>query len=111
MKITFSAVASTVACVLAGAALAASLTHTGPRGMTGPQGTAGAAGRTGNPGLSAVTAHLGICWTTTTQTSDETSWINSVMVQSPQITNGVYQCPDGETFVPIVPQTQQASNG
>lgn len=107
-----AAIAALVACILAGAALAVSLTHTGPRGragFTGPQGPPGKE-------ASAAKARYGVCWTSAsfTQTfSDGTTatWISSVDVSSPQLVAGVYQCPSGEQFVSIVPIPQSAIPG
>jgi hypothetical protein len=99
------------ALVLAGAALAVSLTHHGPAGARGLQGIQGPPGKTGATGQQAQTARLGICWSTTTsQDSYSSSWyVDSVDVSSPQIVGGVYQCPQGDTFVTVVPQKPSAS--
>jgi hypothetical protein len=111
MRTTLNTIASLVACILASAALMAALTHTGPRGITGPQGGQGVAGKTGDSGPSAVSEHLGICWSSSTQSGYGLSWIDSVWIQSPQISNGVFQCANGETYVPIMPQAQPSTNG
>lgn len=91
------------AAVLAAAALAISLTHAGPRGARG------APGPQGNAGAAAQTARLGICWSDSifTQTwadGSSSTWVNGVSLDQPQLSNGVYTCPPGETFVSIVPQ-------
>lgn len=49
-------IAAIVACILAGAALAVSVTHAGPQGARGPQGVPGRQGQTGR---NAQVAHLG----------------------------------------------------
>jgi hypothetical protein len=103
---TYSVIASTVAAVLAGAALATALTSSGPRGVQGP------AGKAGTTTQSAQTARLGICygdtWGTTT---DGTSYVTTVSIASPVLSDGVYQCPQGLTFTSVVPQAQQTSAG
>jgi len=95
-------IASITAAILAVAALVVALTHAGPRGATGPQG---------NTGQAAQTARLGICWSDSvfTQTwadSSSSTWVNGVSLDQPRLSNGVYTCPAGETFVSIVPQNQ-----
>jgi hypothetical protein len=56
---------------------------------------------------SANAAHLGLCWTP--GTSDSTGYMTSGgYLDSPQLINGVVQCPSG-TFVPVTPQ--QAPSG
>jgi hypothetical protein len=71
VKISYAQVASTVAAVLAGAALAVSLTHAGPRGLQGPQGLhgvqgapgpAGPAGSPGTDGQTPYTSYDQVCW-------------------------------------------------
>lgn len=99
----FAKIASAVACVLAGAALAVSLTHSGPRGPEGPRGPQGQAG---NPGKAAQVARLGICWSDAYQDSGGLSWIDSLSIDQPILSNGVYTCPQGDTFVSTVPQAQ-----
>ena len=107
--ITFPRVASIVACVLAGMALAVSLTHSGPRGYDGPpgpQGPAGPRGATGSAGTSATQQRLGICWTATASSPLLTAGYEAVQyvsVDQAIYSNGVYTCPQGETFVSIVP--------
>ncbi len=96
-------IAAAVAAILAAAAVAVALTHGGPAGPRGPQGAPG------NAGKAAQTARLGICWSDSvfTQTwadGSSSSWVNGVSLDQPQLSNGVYTCPQGETFVSIVPQ-------
>lgn len=93
-------VAALVACVLAGAALAVSLMHAGPSGPRGLRGAPGPPGRS----VSVKQQHYGICWQSTSG-GDGTGyyWVQSVSIDPPQISNGVYQCPQGETFVSIQP--------
>ena len=99
--------ASIAAAILAAAALVVALTHAGPRGATG------APGLRGNTGKAAQTARLGICWSDSifTQTwadGSSSTWVNGVSLDQPELSNGVYICPAGETFVSIVPQDQSA---
>lgn len=101
MKVSFASVAALVACVLAGAALAVSLAHAGPRGPAGPQGPPGKA-------ISVQQARYGVCWTYSMFTQNwsdgsSSTWVNGVNIEPPQISSGVYQCPQGETFVTIQP--------
>jgi hypothetical protein len=77
----YVAVCATVACILAGAALAVSLTHSGPRGLTGPIGPPGQTGR------NAEVAHLGMC-----MDLDSTGSYVQV-VTSPVAVDGVPSCP------------------
>jgi hypothetical protein len=103
----FTAACAVFACLLSGAALAVSLTHPGPRGAQGPPG------RQGDAGTAAQTARLGICWSDSifTQTwadGSASTWVNGVSLDQPVLSNGVYTCPQGETFVSIVPQPTQA---
>ena len=93
------------ACVLAGAALAFSLTHTGPRGPQGPTGPQG------HTGKAAQASRFGVCWEAPAFTQDwadgsSDTWVSYVSIDQPQLQNGVYACPQGETFVSIVPQAQ-----
>ena len=92
-------IAAIVACILAGAAFTVSLTHSGPRGVMGPQGIQGIPGRVAN----VQQARYGICWTEAVQLSNGVTFVSSVDIEPPQISNGVYQCPQGETFVTIQP--------
>lgn len=64
-----------IACILAGAALAVSLTHAGPRGLRGTtgvrgpqgvQGQQGPAGPAGQDGQTPYTSYDQVCWTTAT---------------------------------------------
>lgn len=103
MKIKFSAVAALFACMLAGAALAVSLMHSGPAGRTGPPGPTGPAGPQGNPGKSAQQSRFGICWVQNIQDSGGVVYVSGMSIDPAQIVSGVYQCPQGETFVSIVP--------
>lgn len=103
-------VMSAVACALAGAALAVSLIHHGPAGPPGARGPRGSAGAQGNAGKSAAESRLGVCWeasnfTQTWADGSSSNWVSSVTIDQPQLSNGVYVCPQGETFVSIVPQT------
>lgn len=97
-------IAAIVACILAGAALAVALTHSGPTGLAGPAGPAGPPGRA----VSVQQARYGVCWSYTTFTRTYTdgssdTWVSTISVDPPQVSNGVYQCPQGETFVTIQP--------
>lgn len=88
------------------AALYISLTHSGPIGPTGAMGMrgfTGSQGPMGPPGkqANAIQLRYGICWTTS---YDPTYLVvSNVTISSPQINNGVYQCPQNETFVSIQP--------
>ena len=104
---SLTAVCAVLACVLAGAALAVSLTRSGPAGSAGPPGPAGPQG---NAGKAAQTARLGLCWSESFQDSGTTTWVDGVSIDQPILSDGVYTCPQGDTFVSIVPQTS-ASNG
>lgn len=84
---------SSVATVLAGAALVVSLTHSGPTGVRGPTGPQGPAGNTGH---SATVAHLGVC----VSTDSSQSYVTAVTV--PVVMAGVPSCPIG-SFISIVP--------
>lgn len=114
-------VAAGLGVALGGAALAVSLTHAGPVGPAGVAGRNGAVGPAGPPGpagatgQAAQTARLGVCWNAplfTQNWADGTSdtWVSSVSLDAPQLTNGVYTCPQGEQFVSVVPQ-DAPSNG
>lgn len=94
------------ALALAVAALALSLTHAGPAGRAGPAGPRGATGPAGTAGRNADPARYryGVCWTDYTTTSGTVTWVTSVDIEPAQVVSGVYQCPQGETFVSIVPQ-------
>jgi hypothetical protein len=113
----FAERAVTVAAVaLAAAALAVSVLHAGPagpRGSQGPAGPQGQTGRQGDPGRTAQTSRFGVCWTYSTQTGSDgvTTWVTSVDISAPQLVAGVYQCPQGETFVSIVPQPATGGAG
>lgn len=103
MRLNPATVPSIVACAISAAALAATLTHHGPAGPPGPRGAtgpAGAAGRNADP----TRYRYGVCWTEYTSTSGTVSWVTSVDIEPAQIVSGVYQCPQGMTFVSIVPQ-------
>ena len=107
MRASLPVVASLVAAILAGAALAVSVLHAGPRGLPGRQGATGSQGQPGKA-ASATQERFGICWSETTFTQDwsngsSSTWVNGVSIDSAQIMSGVYQCPQGETFVSIVP--------
>lgn len=97
-------IAALVACALAGAALAVALVHAGPPGRPGARGPAGPPGPRGQA-VTARQSRYGVCWSYTTQTSSDgtATWVTGVTVDSPQISNGVYQCPQGETFTTIQP--------
>lgn len=99
-------VASIAAVVLSVAALAVAVTHQGPRGLDGPRGPQGTAG---NPGRSAQTSRFGICWSAPVFTYDagagsSYNWVSSVSIDAPVLSNGVFTCPQGDTFTSIVPQ-------
>jgi hypothetical protein len=100
----FAKVVSVVAAVVAGAALAVSLLHLGPAGPRGGPGPRGPAGKAASAGRE----RLGVCWSAPvfTQTWADGSasyWVSSVTIDPAQITDGVYQCPQGETFTSIMP--------
>lgn len=105
MRTTYNAIASTAACILAGAALTAALTHAGATGPRGAQGQPGPAGKNSVISQTAQTARLGICygdtWGTTT---DGTSYVTTVSIASPVLSGGVFECPQGLTFASVVPQ-------
>lgn len=101
----FAKVVALVAAVIAGAALAVSLLHAGPRGPAGTQGQRGMPGPRGSQGSTgqdAEVAHLGVCEEQYTQTSGTTTWVTSVSIYSPVLTAGVPGCPSG-SFVSVVP--------
>lgn len=106
----FTVVCAVLACVLSGAALAVSLTHAGP---TGPRGPLGPVGPQGNAGKAAQTARLGLCWSESFQNSGSVTWVDGVSIDQPVLSDGVYTCPQGDTFVSIVPQPARSggSNG
>jgi ABC-type Na+ efflux pump permease subunit len=62
---------------------------------------------------SANLAHLGICWDASYGTTSENDgpYAESVDVESPIVSNGVYSCPQGDTYVTIVPQVSKADGG
>jgi hypothetical protein len=102
----FEKIASAVACVFAGAALAVSLTHHGPDGPRGPSGPRGQIGQTGQ---NAEVAHLGVCWQYAYDST--TGDVSSVSLSAPDLTDGVPSCPSG-SFISIVPQPlAQSING
>ncbi len=49
----------------------------------------------------ANSARLGICWSSTEDSS--TFDVQSVQIESPIVSGGVYQCPTGTNFVSVVP--------
>ena len=104
-----SVILSTVACVLAGAALAVCLLHAGPQGPQGPPGVRGPSGPQGDPGRAAQASRFGICWSEFTQTGSGEVWVSSISIDQPVISSGVYTCPQGDTFVSIVPQPAQSA--
>lgn len=91
-----------IACAVAGAALGVALGHAGARG---PQGPPGARGATGSVGKAAQVARLGICWNDTSTYSDieQQVIINSLEIDPPVVQDGVYTCPNGDSFVSVVP--------
>lgn len=86
------------------AGFVASGLHPGPAGPPGTHGPRGLPGHQGNEGQAATAAHLGVCFTYSTQTSTDgsTSWVTSVQVSPPMLTAGVASCPSGQ-FVPVSP--------
>jgi hypothetical protein len=98
----YTAICATLACILAGAALAVSLTHSGPRGLQGPAGPQGTTGR------NAQIAHLGLCWQFTNDTT--TGDVSGVYLGAPTLSDGVPSCPSGQ-FISIVPQPATAGAG
>jgi hypothetical protein len=98
----FTAICATLACILAGAALAVSLTHAGPRGLRGPEGPQGATGR------NAEIAHLGFCYQSNYDST--TSDVSGIYIGAPALTDGVPSCPNGQ-FISIVPQAATAGAG
>ena len=104
MSDTPARIVSVLAAALGAAALAVSLTHSGPAGTQGPRGQQGAPGQAGK---AAETAHLGLCVNMAVQTGVVYMPVNSYNgspVSSPVLTDGVPSCPSGQ-FVSIVPQT------
>lgn len=74
--------------------------------QAGPPGPRGPAGAQGSVGKSAELARLGICWQTQDNAQlDQMSFpaIESLTIQSAVFANGVYTCPQGMTFVSVVP--------
>jgi hypothetical protein len=55
-------------------------------------------------------ARLGICWSASYQSNNGISWIDSMTVDQAVSTNGVYTCPQGDTFVSVVPQPSTAGH-
>lgn len=93
-------IAALVACALAGASLAVAFTHSGPAGPSGQRGPAGPPGKA----PSVTRDRYGVCWDATYGgTGTGYNWVQTVTIDPPQISNGVYQCPQGETFVTIQP--------
>lgn len=102
----FTATAAIMACVLAGSALGVSLTREGPPGPPGPRGPGGQSGKV------AQADRLGVCWTAPPFTQywengSSSTWVGAVSIDPPQVSNGVYVCPPGETFTSIVPHPAQ----
>ena len=104
----FTAVCAVLACLLSGAALAVSLLHVGP---AGPRGRQGPSGPQGNAGRAAQTARLGLCWSESVQDNGGVAWVDSVSIDQPVLSSGVYTCPQGDTFVSIVPQSPPSPSG
>jgi hypothetical protein len=105
MNARFASIAALVACILAGAALAVTLLHGGPRGLAGP---AGPQGRTGKAGVSATQSRFGICWIapvnqTLAGIGAGYAAVAYVSIDQAIYDHGVYTCPQGDTFVSIVP--------
>lgn len=102
----FAKVVSIVAAMLAGAALAVSLLHAGPSGRHGSPGARGPAGPAGKP-ASAQQQRLGICWNAPTNTGLSGAGFGNaveyVTIDQAIYDHGVYTCPQGDTFVSIVP--------
>jgi len=103
---SITVVCAVLACVLSGAALAVSLLHAGPAGQRGPQGPPGSQG---SAGKAAQTARLGLCWSESFQDSGGVTWVDGVSIDQPVYDSGVYACPQGDTFVSIVPQPTQGT--
>jgi hypothetical protein len=100
-------IAALVACVLAGAALAVALAHGGPRGLPGPAG---------KPGVSAAQSRFGICWNapvnqTLAGIGAGYAAVAYVSIDQAVYAHGVYTCPQGETFVSIVPGPASTPGG
>lgn len=97
-------VVSGASLALAAGALAFSVTHHGPRGLTGPQGPQGPKGVQGAAASAAKLGPLGVC---VSQNIDSTTGdLLTYSVESPTYVNGVPSCPSGQ-FVSI--QVQHAS--
>jgi hypothetical protein len=109
VNIHYSAVASTLACLLAGAALAVSMAHGGPQGrdgrqgLAGSQGVAGLRGPAGPQGSAPREAGLGICYEDSQVTSGAVTYVNYVYIGQPVISGGVVTCTPGTTYVPVMP--------
>jgi hypothetical protein len=90
----YVAITSTLACILALAALTVSITHAEP--VTSQ----------------AQTARLGFCWESDYQQvlSGGASFVENMNITPANLSDGVYACPDGEVFVSVVPQTTSANN-
>jgi hypothetical protein len=109
MTIGYSQVASTLAVILAGAAIAVSLTSSGPQGVQGPKGSTGATGKSGS---AANMNTLGFCWSDSTETFnnevdnniDGYPFMTGIYFDHPvELGNILFSCPTGETFVSVVP--------
>jgi hypothetical protein len=99
VKRTLLAIAVGLALVFAGTFLSHAIypAAAGPRGDTGASGLPGP---TGPPGSTASDSNLGVCVSTT---MDPTfSWVVSVSVTTPVLTDGTQSCPTG-SFVSVLP--------
>lgn len=95
-----------LALALSAAALAVSVTHSGPAGSQGPPGPRGSQG---DAGRAASSARLGVCWSAPVYTQvwgdgSSSTWVSEVSITPAVLSDGVYACPGGEMFVSVVPQ-------
>jgi|SRR5579859_738855 len=104
-------IASLVALGLAAFATVLSIFHGGPPGQQGPRGPVGPQG---NAGKAAQLARLGICWEATDSTSLQALSYDAIAymdIEPAIVSDGVYTCPQGMTFVSVVPGPAPSNQG
>jgi hypothetical protein len=89
-------VVSVVAAIIAGGALAVSVTHAGPQGRAGTNGTTKVVTMT----RSTPQQTLGFCAAVTDNSSTGAAYVQSVFIEQPSIVGGVVTCTSG-TFIPV----------
>jgi hypothetical protein len=88
--------------IVSHAAFPASKGATGPTGKQGPVGQAGPTGPAGNA-ANLNLSNIGYCINVQYQFGS-VSYVNSVDITAPVLTNGTQSCPNG-TFTPLQPTT------